>query len=75
MLNTRLKKAVGDLWANRARSLLVLVAIIVGVVGVGIVLDSGAILSREMSKNYLATNPASAIFTIGGKDEAALALA
>ena len=54
------RKAFRDLWENKARALLVLLALVVGVVSVGTVAAAYSILPREMDKNYLYTDPASA---------------
>jgi putative ABC transport system permease protein len=59
-INTLWRKAIRDLWLNKARTVLVVLAIAVGVFGLGLVLDSYAILTREMNENYRRTNPASA---------------
>ncbi|MDH5605775.1 MAG: hypothetical protein OEY93_02700, partial [Anaerolineae bacterium] len=56
----RWRKAYRDLWLNRARTLLVVLAIAIGIIGVGMVLNAYTILTRELNDNYLATNPASA---------------
>ncbi len=67
--NTSRVKALRDLWENKARALLVLLALIVGVVGVGTVAVTYSILPREMDRNYLGTEPASATLYMDGVDE------
>lgn len=59
-LSTPWRKALRDLWLNKARTILVILAIATGVFGLGLVLDAYAILTREMNENYVRTNPASA---------------
>ncbi|MGB7539005.1 MAG: FtsX-like permease family protein [Anaerolineales bacterium] len=54
------RKAFRDLWENKARALLVLAALVVGIVSVGTAAVAYSILPREMDKNYLYTDPASA---------------
>jgi putative ABC transport system permease protein len=54
------RKAFRDLSENKARTLLVLVALVVGIVSVGTAAAAYSILPREMDKNYLHTDPASA---------------
>jgi putative ABC transport system permease protein len=49
-----------DLWLQKARTLLVILAVAVGVFGVGSVLTGYAVLTREIDDNYLGTRPASA---------------
>jgi len=57
---TPLRKAVRDLQRERGRTLLVVLAIALGIAGFGAVLSSYAVLTRELNLAYLATNPASA---------------
>jgi len=59
-LPTPLRKAVRDLQQERGRTLLVVLAIALGIAGFGAVLSSYAVLTRELNLAYLATNPASA---------------
>lgn len=54
------RKALRDLWLNKARAVLVILSIAIGIFGLGLVANSYAILVREMDKNYLRTNPAAA---------------
>ena len=54
------RKVLRDLWQNKGRSLLVIIAI--GIFGVGFILTANNILTREINRNYLDTNPASVIF-------------
>lgn len=60
IFNTKWRKIYRDLFASKARSLLVIVAIAIGIFGISVVANSYAILLREMNKNYMSTNPASA---------------
>lgn len=55
-----MKKIFRDLWENRGRTILTIVAMIVGIVGVGAVLCAYSILLRELDANYMVTDPASA---------------
>lgn len=64
------RKALRDLWLNKTRTALVVLAIAVGVFGLGLVLDSYTILTREMNENYQRTNPASATLYTSPLDEA-----
>jgi putative ABC transport system permease protein len=68
-LNASLRKAYRDLLDNKARTFLVIVALVVGVVGVGAVVVAYSILPREMNKNYLGTDPASATLSVDSVDE------
>ena len=47
MLSTRWQKVVIDLWKNRVRTLVVAVAIAVGVYAIGVVLNAGELVVRE----------------------------
>lgn len=60
MLSPRWRKMLRDLWLQKARTLLVILAVAVGVFGVGSVLTGYAVLTREINDNYLGTRPASA---------------
>ena len=72
MRNPRIKKITSDLWTDRARGILVFLAIAVGALGVGTVMDARAILAREMAANYRKTNPASAVLSTTGLSQADL---
>lgn len=70
MLNPRWRKALRDLWINKTRTILVTLAIAIGIVGVGSILTSYSILTREMNRNFMVTNPATAVLYIDdGIDE------
>lgn len=58
-MNTRARKVVRDFWQERTRSMLVVLAIALGIAAFSAVLSSYAILNRELNDGYLATNPAS----------------
>jgi putative ABC transport system permease protein len=63
------QKVFRELWENKTRAFLVLLALVVGVVSVGTVAVTYSILIREMDKNYLYTDPASATLSIESLDE------
>ena len=71
-LRTPLLKAVRDLERERGRTLLVVLAIALGIAGFGAVLSSYAVLTRELNLAYLATNPASATIDTDRVDAALL---
>ena len=66
MLNVRLRKVLRDLWVNDTRTLLAILAMAVGIFGVGSVLSATAILTREIAVNFAGTNPASATLFVEG---------
>ena len=61
-MRSRRNKIVRDLWQNKGRSLLVILAIAIGTLGVGSILTATVILTREINRNYLDTHPASVVF-------------
>ena len=69
LLRPRWNKILRDLWLNKTRSGLVVLAITLGVFSVGSILGGYAILIRELNDNFLATNPASATLWVEGLDE------
>src|SRR6476660_383086 len=67
-MTTIWKKAVRDFWQERARTTLVVLAIALGISAFAAVLSSYAILTRELDRGYLATNPASAVLRVDSID-------
>jgi putative ABC transport system permease protein len=64
-------KVLRDLTRDKVRTALVLVAMTLGLISSGIIVDSRSILSREMDRNYRETIPASAtLFMAGDASEA-----
>jgi putative ABC transport system permease protein len=61
MLDTRWQKVLADLWKHRGRTLVVALAIAVGVFAVGIVVNARTILVREYNSDQAGALPASAI--------------
>jgi putative ABC transport system permease protein len=59
-----------DLKATRGRMIMMVLAIAVSVFGVGTILSAYTILTREISRNYLGTNPASAFLELDKVDDA-----
>ncbi|MEJ2748194.1 MAG: FtsX-like permease family protein [Anaerolineae bacterium] len=57
---TRWRKVILDLLSNKARTILVVLAITVGVFAVGFVASAQSILLRELDRGYVASNKASA---------------
>jgi putative ABC transport system permease protein len=60
VIRPRWRKAIRDLWLNRTRTLLVVLAVGIGTFGFGTVTGAYSILVREMDAEYLASNPPSA---------------
>ncbi len=64
MLRVRWLKVLRELGGNKARSVLVVLSIAVGVFAVGVIANSWAVLVNDLNTAYLATNPASAVLTL-----------
>jgi putative ABC transport system permease protein len=67
-MTTLWKKVIRDFWQERARTVLVVLAIALGISAFAAVLSSYAILTRELDQGYLATNPASAVLRVDSID-------
>ncbi len=61
MLSTRWRKVLRDLWGNKARTILVVLSIAVGVFAVGMIAGSQVVFSRELNNSWASVNPPSAI--------------
>jgi putative ABC transport system permease protein len=69
MINLRTRKVLRDLWGNKARTLLVVLAIAIGVFALSVVSRTRAILARDLNESYLAINPTSATLFIQPIDQ------
>jgi putative ABC transport system permease protein len=67
-MTTLWRKAIRDFWQERARTTLVVLAIALGISAFAAVLSSYAILTRELDRGYLETNPASAVLRVDSID-------
>lgn len=72
-MTTPWHKAIRDFEQESTRTILVVLAIAVGIAGFAAVLASYAILTRELNRGYLATNPASATVRTDAVDDQLLA--
>jgi putative ABC transport system permease protein len=61
-MTTIWRKAFRDVWQERMRTLLVILSIALGVAAFESVMSAYSVLTRELDRGYLATNPASAVF-------------
>ncbi len=66
MLSPRWRKLPGDLTRNRQRTGVMVLALFIGIFGVGTMLSGYSILTREIAVNYLSTRPASATLETSG---------
>lgn len=64
MISPRWRKLLRDLRTAKGRMTMMVLAIAVGIFGVGTILSAYSILTREISRNYLDTNPASALIEL-----------
>jgi putative ABC transport system permease protein len=60
MLKPRWRKVLRDLWGNKARTVIVVLSIAVGVFAVGMIVSTQIMMSNDLSTSYAATNPANA---------------
>ena len=63
------RKVIGDFWQERTRTILVVTAIAIGIAAFSAVMSAFAILTRELDRGYLATNPASATLLVDRVDD------
>jgi putative ABC transport system permease protein len=75
MHSSELNKIFRDLWLNLPRTLIVILAIATGIFGAGFILDTSALLSREIASNMAATNPSSATLWMDKADARAMSIA
>ena len=61
MLNPRWPKVIRDLWGAKARTVLVVLSIAVGVFALGAIASARVILTRDLSEGYRAVNPSNAM--------------
>ena len=69
MSSLRWRKVARDLWEYKARTILVILSIAVGVFAVGLIAGTRAQLNREMNASWEAASPASAWFITSDFDE------
>src|SRR5262245_43251639 len=69
-MTTLWHKAFRDFWSERARTALVVIAIALGIGAFATLLSAYAILTRELDRGYLNTNPASAVLHVDRIDDA-----
>lgn len=67
-LPPRWRKVLRDVWQHKPRTLLVVLAIAIGILGAGAVLDTWSLLRRATSGEYQASNPAAATLTADAVD-------
>ena len=60
------RKVFRDLWSNKARTVLVVLSIAVGVMAVGMIFSSNARLEQEMTVAQIASKPSHVWLFLGG---------
>ncbi|MHB0857917.1 MAG: ABC transporter permease [Anaerolineae bacterium] len=69
MFSTRWRKVLRDLWKNKARTILAVLSIAVGVFAVGMIVGSQALFASGLQDTWQATKPASATLSTSLFDE------
>ena len=67
-IRPRWKKLWRDLQSAYGRMLMIVIAIAISLMAVGTILGDYTILTREVSRNYLGTNPAAALIEVDKAD-------
>ncbi|HSJ89440.1 MAG TPA: FtsX-like permease family protein [Anaerolineales bacterium] len=63
-MSVRSQKVLRDLWSNKARSLLIILAVAIGVAAFGLMLSGRIVLEENLRDVYAASHPADTILTI-----------
>jgi putative ABC transport system permease protein len=69
-MSVRTTKILRDLWVNRARSVLIVLAVTVGVSAFGLMISGAIVLEQNLKAGYAATNPAHTVLTLPAFDDA-----
>jgi len=72
MISPRWRKVVRDALLHKARTALVVVALVIGLVGSGALLDAWSLVRRVTAETYVASHPVSATLRLDRVDRAAL---
>jgi putative ABC transport system permease protein len=65
-MKTRYIKIIGDLRSDYTKNLMLVIAIAIGIFGIGSILGGYSVIKREMTGNYMGTVPASTTIEIEG---------
>jgi putative ABC transport system permease protein len=68
-MSVQTKKILRDLWVNKARSLLIILAVAVGVAAFGLMLSGRIVLEENLHAVYADTIPAHTILTVSAFDD------
>ena len=69
IIDVRWQKVFRDLWDNKARTLLVALAIAVGVFAFGVVANARGVILSELEREYIESSPATAVMTVSPFDD------
>lgn len=69
-MHIQYKKVIEDIFFSLTKTVFIVLAIAIGVFGVGIIIDSNCVTEREMDASYKATNPSSFTITVDNPNEA-----
>ena len=73
MFDTRWRKTLRDVWRHRARTLLIVITVALGLIGAGAILDAWALVRATTQLSYVASHPVAATLQITPLDGAFLA--
>jgi putative ABC transport system permease protein len=72
MFDRRWRKMLRDAWLHKSRTLLVMLAVAIGMIGAGSLLDAWALVRRVTAETYVASHPASATLRLDGAVDGAV---
>ena len=73
MSSPRWRKMLRDAWLHKSRTLLVVIAVAIGLIGAGTILDTWALVQRVTAETFGASEPVSATLHVDGVDDNLLA--
>jgi putative ABC transport system permease protein len=73
-MKTGFKKVFREMMLYKGRTLLTLAGVLIGITSVGAVLSAYSILTREMNRNFMDTNPSSIVLNVTNMDDKASSL-
>jgi putative ABC transport system permease protein len=72
IVGVRWHKVLADLWANKVRTLLVVLSIAAGTLAIGVVLGFGVVTERDMNADFRSANPHGAVISCSPFDDKVL---
>lgn len=73
-MSVQTQKILRDLWTNKSRSLLIILAVAIGVAAFGLMLSGRIVLEENLHDVYAATSPAHTIFSLSPFEDELLAV-